>query len=139
MARLDRNTASPGLVWLNVAGVCLAVLALALYTLIRPGPEAKAAREQQHPVAMRDELLLQDVSAGRQTPVFGAGTEVGAPPKRRSRRVSGILMALVSGVLYGNNFTPPNLLLNTGQGPSNALDYVFSHFCGIYFTSTVSQ
>ena len=45
-------------------------------------------------------------------------------------------MAVLSGVLYGNNFTPPNLLLNTGRGPSNALDYVFSHFCGIYLAST---
>ena len=70
--------------------------------------------------------------------MLGAGTVVGAPPARRSRqRLSGILLAVLSGVLYGNNFTPPNLLLNTGQGPSNALDYVFSHFCGIYFASTV--
>lgn len=133
MARLDRNTASPGLVWLNVAGVSLAVLALGLYTLIRPD----AAKE--HPTAMRDELLLQAGSAPRlEGGVLGAGTVVGdARPTRRSRRLSGIFMAVLSGVLYGNNFTPPNLLLNTGQGPSNALDYVFSHFCGIYFTSTV--
>ena len=129
MARLDRNSASPGLVWLNITGVGLALLALALYTLIRPD----AAKEQ--PAAMRDELLLQAGSAGGG--VLGAGTAMGAPPARRSRRLSGILMAVLSGVLYGNNFTPPNLLLNTGQGPSNALDYVFSHFCGIYFASTV--
>jgi hypothetical protein len=35
MAHLDRNSASPGLAWLNVTGVGLALLALALYTLIR--------------------------------------------------------------------------------------------------------
>ena len=129
MARLDRNSASPGLVWLNVTGVGLALLALALYTLIRPD----AAKEQ--PAAMRDELLLQAGSAGGG--VLGAGAAMDARPARRSRRLSGILLALLSGILYGNNFTPPNLLLNTGQGPSNALDYVFSHFCGIYFASTV--
>ena len=83
MARLDRNSASPGLVWLNITGVGLALLALALYTLIRPD----AAKEQ--PAAMRDELLLQAGSAGGG--VLGAGTAMGAPPARRSRRRSAIL------------------------------------------------
>jgi len=68
MARLDRNSASPGLVWLNVTGVGLALLALALYTLIRPD----AAKEQ--PAAMRDELLLQAGSAGGG--VLGAGAAI---------------------------------------------------------------
>ena len=112
MAHLDRNSASPGLAWLNVTGVALALLALALYTLIRPD----AANDR--PAAMRDELLLQAGGAGAGV-LGGAGGETRA---RRSRRLSGLLMAVLSGVLYGNNFTPPNLLLNTGRGPSNALD-----------------
>ena len=58
MAHLDRNSASPGLAWLNVTGVALALLALALYTLIRPD----AANDR--PAAMRDELLLQAGGAG---------------------------------------------------------------------------
>ena len=127
IAHLDRNSASPGLAWLNVTGVALALLALALYTLIRPD----AANDR--PAAMRDELLLQAGGAGAGV-LGGAGGETRA---RRSRRLSGLLMAVLSGVLYGNNFTPPTLLLNSGRGPSNALDYVFSHFCGIYFASTV--
>ena len=36
IAHLDRNTASAGLEWLNVLGVGLAVVALALYTCIKP-------------------------------------------------------------------------------------------------------
>ena len=110
MAHLDRNSASPGLAWLNITGVALALLALALYTLIRPD----AANDR--PAAMRDELLLQAGGAGAGV-LGGAGGETRA---RRSRRLSGLLMAVLSGVLYGNNFTPPNLLLNTGRGPSNA-------------------
>ena len=70
----------------------------------------------------------------------GAGGETRA---RRSRRLSGILMAVLSGVLYGNNFTPPNYLIyhkiagtNTTIGPPESMDYIFSHFTGIFATST---
>ena len=45
-------------------------------------------------------------------------------------------MAVISGVCYGNNFTPPDYLRENGLGPSAPLDYVFSHFCGIFGTST---
>ena len=44
-------------------------------------------------------------------------------------------MALLSGVFYGVNFDPPTYLMNHGFS-QNGLDYVFSHFCGIYLTST---
>jgi len=38
-------------------------------------------------------------------------------------------------VFYGVNFDPPTYLMDHG-GSQNGLDYVFSHFCGIYLTST---
>ena len=126
MARLDLNTADPGLVWLNILGVCLAVLALALYTLIKPAePPAKDVGGDL------GDHLVQVAS----NDVLGSQAVVPAS-KAGSKRLTGTLMAVVSGLFYGNNFTPPNLLLNTAEGPSNALDYVFSHFCGIYFAST---
>jgi len=51
------------------------------------------------------------------------------------RRIVGIALSIVSGALYGVNFNPPTYLMNHG-GSNNGLDYVFSHFCGIWITST---
>jgi len=56
------------------------------------------------------------------------------------KRVFGISLAVLSGVLYGSNFTPPQYVIDHCIGPScskNGLDYVFSHFTGIFLTSTL--
>lgn len=131
IARLDKNTADPGLLWLNGLGVALAVVALAMYILIKPAKEPAAFEGG----AGRDELLVQvsasDVIGGGSTVLPGEGKTSAA-----SKRLLGTLGAVLSGILYGNNFTPPNLLLNTHTGPAAPLDYVFSHFCGIFATST---
>jgi len=55
------------------------------------------------------------------------------------RRVFGLVLAVVSGLLYGVNFDPPTYVMNhfKADGVSqNGLDYVFSHFTGIIVTST---
>ena len=72
---------------------------------------------------------------------------------RSQKRWLGIVGAMVSGVFYGSNFDPPQYLMdnrdrpslahhvNTTQGmvavkPSkDVLDYVFSHFTGIFLSS----
>jgi len=54
------------------------------------------------------------------------------------KRVCGITLSLVAGSLYGLNFNPPQYLIDSGKGASShGIDYVFSHFCGIFVTSTV--
>ena len=42
-----------------------------------------------------------------------------------------------AGLLFGNNFTPPNYLMMNDLGPSEPMDYIFSHFTGIFATSTI--
>merc|ERR1719399_2390628 len=51
-------------------------------------------------------------------------------------KAAGVLMALTAGLLYGNNFTPPNYIMDNKLGPSEPLDYVFSHFNGIFAASS---
>ena len=46
-------------------------------------------------------------------------------------------MAIVAGVLFGNNFSPPDWIKNNNHGPLSDLDYIFSHFTGIFATSTL--
>ena len=55
---------------------------------------------------------------------------------KRQKRVLGVCMAAVAGILFGTNFDPPQYLVDHGLGPTNMLDYVWSHFCGIFLTST---
>lgn len=59
------------------------------------------------------------------------------------RRLLGCIGAILAGIFYGINFNPPTYLqqhdVNSHgirEHSSNALDYVFSHFCGIWITST---
>jgi len=55
-----------------------------------------------------------------------------------TKRIIGISLSVLSGVLYGSNFTPPQYIMDNcvDNCSQNGLDYVFSHFCGIYITST---
>ncbi len=53
------------------------------------------------------------------------------------KRWIGCPMAIVAGLFYCVNFNPPQYLIDSGRGRSSAsLDYVFSHFCGIFAAST---
>lgn len=56
---------------------------------------------------------------------------------KQQKRILGVAMAAVAGILFGTNFDPPQYLVDHGLGPTNMLDYVWSHFCGIFLTSTL--
>merc|ERR1712216_998498 len=57
---------------------------------------------------------------------------------RPQKRLLGIILAAVSGVLYGSNFDPPQWVMDNHPSKSqNGLDYVFSHFTGIFISSTL--
>jgi len=49
---------------------------------------------------------------------------------------SKISLALTIGIFFGTIFDPPTYLQIKGNS-QDGLDYVFSHFCGIYLTSTL--
>ena len=64
------------------------------------------------------------------------------PIATAAKRLTGVAMALVAGLLYGNNFTPPTYMQDNLEGPdgnsvTHVLSYVFSHFTGIFAMSTV--
>lgn len=52
------------------------------------------------------------------------------------KRILGVVMAGVAGILFGSNFDPPTWLSDHGH-TTDMLDYVYSHFCGIFLTSTM--
>jgi len=59
------------------------------------------------------------------------------------KRLAGVSMSVVAGVLYGSNFAPPTHLMddqhstdgNHLHNSPHGIDYVFSHFTGILLTS----
>jgi len=61
----------------------------------------------------------------------------------KHKRLTGLFMAFVAGVLFGSNMAPPTHLMDDhshvdGNGlhySPNGIDYVFSHFTGIIITS----
>jgi len=118
----DANCVTDGL---NYTGMALAVVALLMYFPIKPNVK-------EEPSSNTESLLVQ-VSAPEMVAVSDAKPS-GASPG--SKRLGGMLAAVVMGVLFGNNFTPPTYLQQRHLGPANPLDYVFSHFCGIYAAST---
>ena len=71
----------------------------------------------------------------------------------RQKKVAGIAGAVLSGIFYGSNFDPPQYLMDhatslhdmivhrrNGETETfsrcDGLNYVFSHFCGIFLAST---
>ena len=58
---------------------------------------------------------------------------------RKKKRTLGIAGALISGVLYGTSFNPPFHMIDTTSNPNDChgIGYVFSHFTGIFLTSTI--
>jgi len=131
---------------LNYTGVALAVVALGLYSQIKAtlGKEksdvglqplnaesGKAVEENPsnsmdgHVMLTPEPPLLEDL----------APPDDGPTP---AKRAAGVVMAVVAGLLYGNNFTPPQYMVAHTEGPDNdhILSYVFSHFTGIFATST---
>ena len=97
---------------LSYAGIALTLAALGLIACVRPHLHADGDAE-------KDRARL-------------VGAEGGAP---RGERSAGVLLAMGAGLLYGNNFTPPTYLMHSGLGPAGALNYVFSHFCGVFAAS----
>lgn len=107
---------------LNFTGVGLAVVALVLFTQMGARKESTKIADEIADVEHAEPLT----SAARP----GAG-----------QFLTGLICAVVAGVLFGTNFDPPTLLMQqaasqqaAGVVPTHALkaqDYVFSHFTGI--------
>ncbi|KAL5012498.1 hypothetical protein ScPMuIL_011049 [Solemya velum] len=80
--------------------------------------------------------IRMNVTSG---PNFGERLERMSSTKRR---IIGIFLAVFSGLLYGQMFTPAIYIQDHGKdnwghkSSQNGLDYVFATYCGIFLTST---
>jgi len=108
---------------LNIVGVSLAAIALAMYAFIKPANKStkvSTSRDGQMGDVLLDSVLPEAVEE-----------------KRANKYIVGFTLAVVAGLLFGNTFTPPDYIRLHHKGPSAPIDYVFSHFIGIFSASTV--
>eukprot|EP00727_Mastigamoeba_balamuthi_P012264 m51a1_g7660 hypothetical protein (380) ;mRNA; f:417280-418833 len=130
---------------LNYAGAAVTAVAILLYATVTPNADKKKNRRASmySPLAADDdaaERLLGD----RHLQLSGErGDEDDGPLLRAvrslspgSRRVLGVVLAVVSGLFYGTNFNPPQYRIEHGGSSKEQIDYAFPHFCGVLLTST---
>jgi len=113
---------------LNTFGVLLVLVSLVLYTQI------KADVTPAFSTAARGSMLPSEAGAPDDELATVAEGLTGRKPLSRP---AGIVLAMISGILYGTNFIPSTVMKEHGWGPKEPLDYIFSHYCGIFLTSTI--
>jgi glucose uptake protein GlcU len=104
----------------NYVGFVFAVLSIVLYLFIKP-EEKKVDEEEQKLIVNENKVQEEGSWVDKLNPFH--------------KRILGVTLALISGIFYGTNFDPPQYVQDHG-GSQNGLDYVFSHFTGIFITST---
>jgi len=116
---------------LNYVGVIVCVASLVVYLFVK-----------SEVGETKNESTVESESEG----LINGNPEDSVPKKEESswadklsmtqRRIIGLVGSVISGVFYGLNFNPPLYLMGKEGHSTNSLDYVFSHFTGIWITST---
>ena len=134
----------------NYAGVALAVLSLTLLAAMQPAVAGANASVGDLAADGGDAALLAidddddekiaaaAAAAAASAAAFDAnGYDFTAALSPLQRRGFGLAASIVAGALSGSTFTPPQLVVDRSGG-ATALDaLLFSHFCGVLFTSTL--
>ena len=117
----------------------MAVVALALYTQVKSTDESAAKTRISDRPSEGPNVNLLMAGADGGSPIALDGAPSGSSEERGGggKKCLGFTLAIAAGLLFGNTFTPPNYLMDNHLGPKDPLDYVFSHYCGIFATSTL--
>ncbi|XP_072039528.1 transmembrane protein 144-like, partial [Amphiura filiformis] len=118
---------------LNYVGFALALVSVFLFLFVKPevsdAPSQEEEREHfiptnvNHYEPIRAHINNDSSWVDKLTPI--------------QKRITGSVLSVIAGCLYGFNFVPCLWIQdNVKDASQNGLDYVFSHFCGIYLTST---
>lgn len=115
--------------WISIAFV---VASMIVFFFVKPSVDKRTDYEQ---------LDEEKFSKGKSVQAEEAETSIidRVPPK--FRRMLGVILAIASGMLYGVNMVPMMLWTQKYKHehdckPPGTLDFVFSHFTGIYLYST---
>ena len=119
---------------MNYVGVILVLAGLLIFLQIKSSSAADAKQSNGkgfEPLIHDDELGVNTKSD-----VIEEEAPFGASLSPNTRRILGICMALLAGVLFGCSFDPAQYVIDHDyDGSDDSLNYVFPHYCGILLTS----
>jgi len=114
---------------LNWGGIVCIIVAMGVFFFIKPTLD----EEEKVP-------LISSTEKGHVQDITERDVSVLDRIPRRYKLIAGIFLAICSGILYGVNMVPMSLWVQEekkhGRTP-HSLDFVLSHFIGIYLFSTV--
>jgi multidrug transporter EmrE-like cation transporter len=102
---------------LNYVGVGLSIVALLIFTQMRPEEKAAKVATKSPEDPQAEQTDMAESLSGQQ--------------RSKGGFAAGLIVALICGVFFGSNFDPPTVLQHTAGYPDEASKYVFSHFTGI--------
>jgi len=114
--------------WLNILGGLLAMASGIFFALIsKNNPETeKHIQEFDH-----------DANSFKSDDLLNHNGDFIDRLQPLQKRIVGVIMSVIAGLLYGTSFVPvQNVIDNCPKCSQSQIDYVFSHFCGIYISST---
>eukprot|EP01114_Cavostelium_apophysatum_P010091 TRINITY_DN2352_c0_g1_i3.p1 TRINITY_DN2352_c0_g1~~TRINITY_DN2352_c0_g1_i3.p1 ORF type:complete len:357 (-),score=71.53 TRINITY_DN2352_c0_g1_i3:16-1086(-) len=126
---------------LNFIGAGIAVLGVVFFAFIKPeqqapNPTPSSLPHEEVKLILTDPYRVND-DARFSTPQASFVERLSPTMKR----VLGISLSVASGFLYGVNFDPPQIIIDHGSDvvgiSTKQVDYVFSHFSGIFAMSTL--
>lgn len=138
---------APSAPLLNYIGFALAVASIAIYLPVKPSvthaaevsteriplllPEAAPSMNALPSESHESDVILPDPPLQEQTvePPLNSGTSL-------KRKVIGCSLALVAGFGYGINMLPVRWVQEHQAPTANPLSFAFSHYIGIWLTST---
>ncbi|KAK3283828.1 hypothetical protein CYMTET_8494 [Cymbomonas tetramitiformis] len=135
-----QEVSDPGM---NYAGVCLAVCSIGFFYFVETTDKSQLSDDDEAGLRLGNPLIEEEKKASSDMAWID-----NLPPVQK--KVIGFSLAMVAGLFYGVNFDPPQYLIDShtcedANGDSfmthgyshNSLDYVFSHFCGIFAATQV--
>jgi len=112
---------------LNYVGVAIAALGMIPYAFVRSGGDEDGHDSEK--IALVATNSDAEEKEKKESNFFAE-----LPPMWK--KILGFGLSICAGLLYGNNFDPPKVLSEHSGNSTELIDYTFSHFSGIFATST---
>ena len=125
----------------NYIGVALALTGFLVFLQVKSEPRelnsAEAALlDSKVPLVSDDELETRSSNLSTVGEISSEDKSCGKSLSVTQRRVVGLTMACITGLLFGCSFDPAQYVIDTEYGGNDdTLNYVFPHFCGIIIAS----
>jgi len=146
-------TGSSGKEAMNIIGIVLAAISLIIFFFIKPPTQDEKKEDDPEEVTVKSNYVVDEVGGPttyvreeHKLLVNGSEEKKGGfklPAFTQNaifKKFLGIALAGISGALYGTNFVPFSLWAQDQKAVHGisvfALDFIFSHFNGIWITNT---